>query len=79
MLIYADTMPGHTGSFQIQFLGFCPLSIDQKISLISLATDSSSRSGFVGILFQNKYRSSEKYANFIHRLGATDYGCRDKT
>ena len=30
--------------------------------------------GFVWILFQiNHFRFSEKYANFIHRQGATDY------
>ena len=30
-------MTRHTGSFQFQFLGLCPLLIDWKISLISLA------------------------------------------
>ena len=36
-LIYIDSMTRHTGSFQILFLGSCPLLTDWKISLISLA------------------------------------------
>ena len=35
--IYAGSMTRHSGSFQILFLGLCPLSIDRKISLISMA------------------------------------------
>ena len=37
MQIYADSVTKHIGSFQIPCLGSCPLSIDWKISLISLA------------------------------------------
>ena len=35
--LYAGSMTRHSGSFQVLFLGLCPLSIDRKISLISLA------------------------------------------
>jgi len=70
-------MTKHTGSFQIPFLGSCPLSIGWKISLISLAryviSGHSDRSPillsdncFIRIRFQINH-SSEKYANFIQR------------
>ena len=84
MLIYADCMTWHTGLIQILFLGSCFLSTDRKIPLISLSryaicgqsdteTESSFRYGFVRIWFQINYHSLEKYANFVHRHGATDY------
>ena len=86
MLIYADSMTKHIGLFQIPFLKSCPLLIDQKISLISLArctisgqsdsdteTDSTSRYSFFRIGFQINYRSSERYINFIHRQGTANY------
>ena len=65
---------GLSGLFQIQFLGSCSLSVNWKISLISLArytfsgqsdmvTDSSFRYGFVKIQFQiNCYRSSLRFS-----------------
>ena len=83
MLIYADSMTEHIGSFQILFLGSCPLSIDWNIPLISLAryaisgqsnmeTKYSFRYGIVRIWFQINYCSSEKYTNFVHRQRSTD-------
>ena len=36
-------------------------------------TEFSFRYGFIRIQFQINYHSSEKYANFIRRQGATDY------
>ena len=77
-----------SGWFQIPYLGLCPPSIDWKISLISLAkylasliwehiffqiyTDLS-KFGFTLIVF---FSFSEKYANFIHRMGSTVYDCK---
>ena len=37
MPIYSDSMTRHIGLFQIHFLRSCPLLIDRKMSLISLA------------------------------------------
>ena len=65
MLIYADSMTRHIGSFQILFLGSCPQSDTE--------TESSLRYGFIKIRIQINYRSWEKYANFVHRQGATDH------
>ena len=75
----------HVGWFQIPYLGSCPLSIDQKRSLISSAkclasltrepiffqihTDSL-EFGFKLIVF---LFLGERYANFIHRQGASNY------
>ena len=81
-----SVMARHTGSFQIPHLWSCPLSTNLKLSLSSLAryaisgrsgTDSKSFSSlfrFVRIWLQiNHHHSSQKYANFIHTQGATDY------
>ena len=84
MLIDTDCMTRHIRLGQILFLGSCLLSIDRKIPLVSLAmyaisgqsdieTEFSFRYGFIRIQFQINYRSSKKYANFIHRQGATNY------
>ena len=84
--IYICWQTRHTGSFQIPCLWSCPLLTDLKLSLSSLAryaisgqsgTDSKSSSSlyrFVRILLQiNHHHSSQKYANFIHTQGATNY------
>ena len=76
----------HTGSFQIPCLGSCPLLTNQKILLISLTKYMISGQSdteadlipdpyrFVWIRFQiNHFCFSEKYADFIHRQGASDY------
>ena len=53
------------------------MSVDWKLSLISLAryaeTNSSLKYGFVRIRFHINHRSSETYANFIHRQGTANY------
>ena len=87
MLLYANSILGHIGSFQIPLLGSCPQLTDWKISLISsvrlgmrcvfqsdMDTSSSFRYWFITIWFQmNHYCSSKEKANFIHIQGATDY------
>ena len=67
----------HAGWFQIPYLGSCPPSTDGKISLISSVKCLASlirepvffqiHTGSIDIGF------SKKYANFIHRQGATVY------
>ena len=82
--IYADSQTRHIGLFQIPCLGLCPLSTDQKLSLISLAryaisgqsdteTNSSSKYMFVRTQFKSLSFLLLKYGHFIWRQGATDY------
>ena len=83
MILHADK-GRHARWFQIPYLESCPPSIDWKISLISLAKCLASlirepiffqihtgplEFGFKLIVFF----FSEKYANFIHRQGVTNY------
>ena len=74
----------HTEWFQIPYLGSCPPSIDWKISqvgsakcLASLIWEPVFFEIYTGLLeFGLKlivFFFSEKYANFIHRQGTTDY------
>ena len=74
----------HTAWFQIPYLGSCPPLIDWKISQVSSAKCLASLI-WEPIFFQIYTGSlefgfklivlffSEKYANFIHRQGTTDY------